>query len=192
MKELKIVPIPGYEEYYGITNCGIIFSYNYRATGRISEIAQSSLRDRKRKNDTMYRRAKLFHINQTSPVAVHRLVALTFIPNPNNYPQVNHIDGDKANNNVSNLEWCTNKQNVQHAEETGLASHVAGDSHGMHILKEWQVIDIIRELSSESYRGQASRIAYRYGVSMHCIHDIKKKKSWNCVWAKIESGEVVL
>lgn len=50
----------------------------------------------------------------------HRLVGLTFIDNPNNLPIVNHIDGNKRNNHLSNLEWCTNKYNVQHAVKTGL------------------------------------------------------------------------
>ena len=51
---------------------------------------------------------------------VHRLVALTFLSNPNNYPVVNHIDGNKQNNNISNLEWCTVSHNTQHAYNTGL------------------------------------------------------------------------
>ena len=57
-------------------------------------------------------------ITKKSTIMVHRLVAKTFIPNPNNYPCINHKDEDKMNNNVDNLEWCTHKYNNNYGNNT--------------------------------------------------------------------------
>ena len=67
-----------------------------------------------------YRRVVLMKDGKTIDALVHRLIAQTFIPNPENKPEVNHKDGNKKNNSVFNLEWCTHKENVHHAMKTGL------------------------------------------------------------------------
>ena len=71
-------------------------------------------------NTKKYLRVRVRIHNKSKWIAVHRLVAEAFIPNPNNLPQVNHIDGNKDNNHVSNLEWCTNQYNMTHAITNGL------------------------------------------------------------------------
>ena len=73
------------------------------------------------KNEKGYMIVKIYLNGQVKNERVHRLVALTFIPNPHNYSQVNHIDYNRTNNRVDNLEWCTGQQNVQHSIE-----HFAG------------------------------------------------------------------
>ncbi len=67
-----------------------------------------------------YKQVKLHKNGKKYYRRVHRLVAEAFIPNDNNLPQVNHIDGDKTNNTVQNLEWTTNKKNTQHGYDNEL------------------------------------------------------------------------
>ncbi len=177
-----ILPIPGYEMHYSVSSHGRVFSHNYRRTGRFVELAQSQLIDSRRDSQTFYRRAKMWHISQKTPTAIHRLVAMAFVPNPGGLPVVNHKDGDKGNNHADNLEWCSAAQNCRHAEANGLIKHVAGEAHGMAILSEKQASEIKRRLRAEpEYRGRLRDLGREYGVSMHCIFDIKRNRSWQCI-----------
>lgn len=70
-----------------------------------------------------YRIAHMNYNGKRVAKTVHRLVATAFIPNPENKPQVNHIDGNKLNNSVSNLEWATTSENIRHAGSKGLMTN---------------------------------------------------------------------
>ena len=79
--------------------------------------------------------AHLSKDNKAKNILVHRLVAESFIPNPNKYPCVNHIDGNKQNNNINNLEWCTHSENDLHAYKIGLrkaSSPWSGKTGALH------------------------------------------------------------
>lgn len=93
----------GYEGKYQVSNLGRIKSLSYRNTG-ISKILVPKI-------NKGYYEIGLYLNGIRKMFFVHRLVALTFIPNPNNLPQINHIDEDKTNNCVDNLEWCTQAYN---------------------------------------------------------------------------------
>lgn len=99
--------INGYEDYF-ITKDGRI--YNKKG----QELKGKWV------DNTGYYQIILRKNKKEKHVRIHRLVALTFIPNPDNLPQVNHIDGNKLNNNVENLEWCTNSENTQHGYDSNL------------------------------------------------------------------------
>lgn len=174
-----IRPVPGYEEFYSASNFGRVFSNSYRMTGRMQELAQSILIDKRRTSSSHYRRAKMFRINPKTPTAVHRVIALTFIDNPRGLNCVNHKDGDKGNNRADNLEWCTNAENLRHAESTGLANHPTGERHPMAKLTDQQVIEIKTIMAKvPKYQGQGRDLGNQFGVSLYAISDIRTGKSW--------------
>ena len=114
---------------------------------------------------------------------VHRLVAKTFIPNPYNLPQVNHIDGDKTNNNVNNLEWCTNQENHNHKMKNGFNVSLKGEKSGRSKLTEKQAIDIYT--SKEPYKN----LMEKYNVSKSTISSIRGGRNWNYITKEIKVND---
>ena len=112
--------------------------------------------------------------NKSNPLRVHRLIAETFINNPDNKPEVNHKDGNKTNNSIKNLEWVTHLENMNHAKETGLMNNL-GSSNGMAKLNESD-IPKIRELLSSGV--SQYKISKMFNVSRSAILLIHLKKRW--------------
>ena len=110
--------IPEYEGLYQVSNLGNIKSLSRRNKKRVNQERLMKLK----LNSSGYYQVWLYKNNKDRGFFVHRLVALVFIPNKNNLPEVNHIDAIKINNVVSNLEWCTHLQNMKHANNLGLIS----------------------------------------------------------------------
>lgn len=99
--------IEGFEGLYQVSNTGRVRSLNYLHTGKTKVMKQNTDKDG-------YRNITLKNNNKCKTYFIHRLVALAFIPNPLNLPQVNHIDENKTNNAVWNLEWCTQEYNINY------------------------------------------------------------------------------
>ena len=107
--------IEGYEGLYQVSNLGNIKSLHCNK----EKIMKPTIRS----NNYQYYFVGLLKDGKRKYFAVHRLVAIMFIPNPNNYEQVDHLDGNKLNNNVKNLEWVTPKENTNRAWNKGLAKN---------------------------------------------------------------------
>lgn len=122
-------PVVGFEGLYEVDELGNIFSkdkiVNHPSGGYAVKRGRILSQEKHRLG---YKRVLLIsHDNKRVHMLVHRAVASAFIPNPEDLPQVNHKDGNKSNNCVDNLEWCTSQDNNVHALKTGLRS---GEKHG--------------------------------------------------------------
>ena len=109
-------PVQGFESYYKISNYGNLISLHKRNYGKYLKFGGL------RKNGKGYKSIMLYGNGKTALRSVHKMVADAFISNPDGKATVNHIDGNKLNNYVGNLEWATYKENNQHAIDTGLRS----------------------------------------------------------------------
>lgn len=106
---------------------------------------------------------------------IHRLVAMAFIENPENKRCVNHKDGNKLNNNVENLEWCTHSENNYHAMKNGLNHSRKGHEQKFSKLTNEMVIEIIEKLKTNF----PTEICKQYNVSSRTIYDIKLGNTWS-------------
>ena len=114
------IPIKGYEEFYEVSNMGRVRSLDRLITKNELKYLRHGKVLKEGIDTAGYSFVMLQKNKAKKCCRVHRLVAEAFIVNENNKPQVNHIDGNKQNNNLSNLEYCTSCENVRHAFSTGL------------------------------------------------------------------------
>ena len=108
MKKEYWKPVVGYEGLYMVSNCGRVKSIKFGKERILKPVTNSS----------GYLLVGLYKNNIEKKYSVHRLVAEAFLDNPDNLPQVNHRDENKLNNNVDNLEWCTNEYNINYGTRT--------------------------------------------------------------------------
>ena len=166
-------PLVGYEQYYQISSEGEIKSVaRLVKNGPNSTMIKPEKILKQQKNKNGYLQVTLCVDNIKKVEYVHRLVALTFLPNPNNLPTINHKDGVKTNNCVTNLEFATYCENNQHAYDTGL--HGKNEKHYLARLSKENVADIRRSGKCGTY----AAIAEKYGVSKATVRDVLLGKTW--------------
>jgi hypothetical protein len=159
--------IPGYETLYQASNLGrikrILFKNNI-VTKKENKILKTRINKNNREQIMLYKNGK------RKNMTVHRLVASAFLENPNNYPEVNHIDGNSLNNNVNNLEWCTKQYNMKHAYDNNL-THVKEYNKKMSK-------PIIRSDGIKYHNAYAA--AKDLGVTVFAVRDVLKGRTKTC------------
>jgi len=112
---------------------------------------------------------------------VHRLVALTFLDKPKSEEKlvVNHLDGNKHNNVLSNLEWCTYAENSQHAFAIGLSAPAVGEDNPQSKISEAEARDIIKDLLKGATN---SEVSTAYGLHERYVSLIRHRRRWKYLW----------
>lgn len=157
--------IKDYEGLYQISNFGRVKSLPRNGTISTERILKPLLTGRG------YYKVTLSKHNKAKYPSIHRLVAEAFILNPDNLPQINHKDGNKTNNKVGNLEWCTSLENVKHSIYTGLRSD-KGVNSSLSKFTEKDIIWIKKHYIPRSPIYGCTALAKRYNVVKSTISDI--------------------
>jgi len=170
-------PVNGYEKYYQVSSLGRVRSLdrirncpNYISSHIKGKILKPVI------TPAGYDRVTLSVNNNKKQKYIHRLMAIEFIPNPDNYPQINHKDGNPRNNALDNLEWCTAQQNVYHA--ASVLKTVGGENNGKSKLTENQVRRI-RWLHTQGL--SYSKISTIFNVTVPNISTIVRRKTWKYI-----------
>ena len=172
----EFIDIQGYEGQYQIGTRGTVISLEREKSGKGNStyhMPQRALTTQTNKSG--YVSLKLIDMyGVAKKIDVHRLVALNWIDNPLDKPQVNHIDGNKSNNSIENLEWNTAAENMAHASMMGLM--VRGEKHWKTSLTKKQVTDIKRIVETGLFTN--NEIAEKVGTNPVNISRIKNGKRW--------------
>ena len=159
--------IPGYPGYKA-SDDGQIASFKKYSSGYI--MAQH-------KSTNGYMRVNLQHGDKSTCAGVHRFVAMAFIPNPDNLPEVNHKNGDKTDNRVENLEWVTSSQNHLHAyRELGKQSA----AKGKHFDRRAKLTPTEVRLIRTSNLG-LSELAEYFGINESSVYNVRKKRTYKYI-----------
>jgi hypothetical protein len=156
--------IEGFEGRYFVSNTGRVKSL-YTGEERIMKLYF---------RPKMYTTVGLSWNGRTIAYQVHRLVATAFMPNLMNLREINHKDGNKYNNYIDNLEWCTSKENKQHAIKIG--TFIKGESAGHAKLNEFQV-RVIRKANDLFIH----ELATIFNMSVSATEQAKNRKTWKHV-----------
>lgn len=165
------VDIQGFIGYYQVSNKG-----NIRSVDRIIDHPKSIKNKIKSKQKNFnyqsnnYKQINLFKNGICKGILLHRIVANAFIPNPDNKPQVNHINGIKTDNRVENLEWVTSKENINHSIKTGLRKKKSGTYNSLSY-------NNIIEIQSLFGKMLQKEIAKKFNVCEATISKIRKRTS---------------
>lgn len=165
--------VEGYENIYQVSNLGRIKSF-YRGGYKRPECGYMIKRQCFDNNG--YLLSSFSKNNKAKTLKTHRLVALAFIPNPKNLPEVNHWDTNKSNNFHENLIWSTCGDNVRHSWENGLCTSKKGEERHNVKLKESEVLEIRSKYAFKTYG--CNVLGKEYGVAGSVIFDIIKRKIW--------------
>lgn len=156
--------IDGFDGYQ-VSNLGNVKSLNYNGTGN-TQVLKPSLSGRNR----TYLSISMQVADKVIRRNIHRLVAMAFIPNPNNLPEINHIDEDGTNNKINNLEWCDRAYNLNYGDRTQKFI----DSKSIPILQLSLDGAIIKEWKSQTEA--VKELGLDLGSLAHCLYGYRIKK----------------